>query len=140
MYIGFEFPYSVFEMSATKVKHYKPAKIEELDESKPHPYYWKYNIDVPAGRPGQDLVSIYVEDYDPTNEVQRQGGEGVTRVPVEGKPMWLYQVKNYENENENTEPVINTLFASEYRGEYVIKYDIENSYTTDKTTLSEYLE
>lgn len=141
MYIGFEFPYSVFEMSATKVEHYKPANIEELDESKPHPYYWKYNIDVPAGRPGQDLVSIYVEDYDPTNEVHQQAMQGVTKVPVEGKPIWLYQVKNYENQSEDApEPTINTLFASEYRGEYVIKYDIENSYTTDKTTLSEYLE
>ena len=137
MYIGFEFPYSVFEMSATKVEHYKPVNIEELDESKPHPYYWKYNIDIPAGRPGQDLVSIYVEDYDSTNPTHQQAVNGLINPPAEGKPIWLYQVRNYENENENTEPAISTLFASEYIGEYVIEYSPDNYTITNATTADE---
>lgn len=137
MYIGFEFPYSVFEMNATKVKHYKKANIEELEESKEHPYYWKYNIDVPAGRPGQDLVSIYVQDYDPNNETHQQAMNGVVDVPTPGKPIWLYQVKNYETENENTGPTISTLFASEYIGEYVIEYSPDNYTVTNATTADE---
>ena len=49
VYLGFKIPYPIFEFNVATVGYQATATISESNDSKPHPFYWKYNLQIPRG-------------------------------------------------------------------------------------------
>ena len=132
MHIGFEFPYDVFNFTGTKVNHWEDAEVTLLKDITEHPYYWPYNIDIPKGRPGQDVVDIRIEEYDPDGAHAGVAYVYDTSKTIEdfgvkkGRKIWLCTLRSYVNEREEEDPETGeliyyppeetTYFISEYKG------------------------
>ena len=58
--IGFEIPYTVFEFAATSVPYTEDPQVLPLQaQTAEHPFYSKWQINIPRGIPGSAIVGIY---------------------------------------------------------------------------------
>lgn len=129
MYIGFEFPYNVFEFEGRKVEHWRDARIDEKDESKDHNYFWSYLVDIPKGRPGQDLVNVYIDEYDPViKHANIPKIKENIEFPKEGRKIWLCTLRSYVNEDDTHGPEETTYYicpCEDYHGQDVVSVYID---------------
>ena len=49
VYLGFKVPYSIFDFSITTTDYQSPATITQNNDSINHPFYWKYDLEIPRG-------------------------------------------------------------------------------------------
>ena len=65
-YVGFEIPYTVIDLQTTQVTAYDPPAITEIEDKDSdgnviiHPFYKKWNIDIPKGIKGDSLQNLKV--------------------------------------------------------------------------------
>lgn len=123
MYIGFEFPYSVFNFSARGVEYWEKPNAEIAaehykEDGSEHPYYWPFNLDIPSGIPGNDVQNIRKEKFDATkhnaNTIKLRTGQALpdtSSLSQEEKDslyIWLYDEVIYKTVEKN-KGIINSV-------------------------------
>ena len=58
VYLGFEIPYTVFEINSEGEEYFKNASIQEIITN--HPFYKMYNLKIPHGSPGVSIQDIFI--------------------------------------------------------------------------------
>lgn len=59
-YIGFTFPYTVIDFTASSISAYSNSSAQRVDDST-HPFYEKWNIKIPKGIKGESSTDISLE-------------------------------------------------------------------------------
>lgn len=60
VYLGFEIPYTVFEINSEGEEYFRNASIQEIITEDPHPFYKIYNLKIPHGSPGVSIQDIFI--------------------------------------------------------------------------------
>lgn len=62
-YLGFTFPYPVFEFTAKSISAYASPTVTKTSDETKHPYYWAYLLGIPKGIKGDSLHNLRVITY-----------------------------------------------------------------------------
>ena len=127
VYIGFKFPYSITDYTATSVSPYTNGtyadnvKIDRIDDET-HPFYAKWRLKIPKGIKGDSLKNLKVVTA--TNDIQAY--EGQADDIANQRKVLVYEQVNYDNSEAGT--VVKT-----YLGDYNM---IENINIDDDGTVT----
>lgn len=113
-YLGFTFPYPVIEFSTESVKPYLGGSYTDTlsifrDDEMDHPFYEKWNIQIPKGIKGDTFKNFRVVTASNNDGVQQYDGQSDDR--GSGREILVYDYYNYDKK-ESGDP--KTLYLGDY--------------------------
>ena len=119
-YIGFRFPYPVFDFNVETIGSHEKAGIEQIKNKKEngeyeqHPFYKNLKIKIPKGIKGDSIKNLRVISWDNPQDINIETYDGKNQDSENQREILAYDIYTYDETNEDGSYNRKTLYLGDY--------------------------